>query len=84
MSDQLTFYLTTHSTHFIYGYIVCDMIKTTEIVRKETHQFMGSFILAARDLLYGSSHRQDNTSPTFVAPATEHWLELINVQSTRN
>ena len=41
------FYLTTHSTHYIYG--CC-------------HQLMGySFQLAARVLLYSPSHRQDNT-----------------------
>ena len=58
-------YLMTHSTHFItviwhrtYG-----KGPTTQIVREETlccH--MGySFRLAARVLLYASSHRQDNT-----------------------
>ena len=52
------FYLTTHSTHFIYGYMV-----TTQIAREETRcRHMGySFRLIARVLLYASSHRQDDT-----------------------
>ena len=58
------FYLTTHSTHFIYGYMASDIwLRTILIVRKETRcRHMGySFRLAARVLLYASSHRQDNT-----------------------
>ena len=58
------FYLTTHSTHFIYGYMVSDIwLRTILIVREETcccH--MGySFWLAARVLLYAPPHRQDST-----------------------
>ena len=51
------FYLTTHSTHFIYGYMASD------IVRKESRcrHIGNSFRLAASVLLYASSHRQDNT-----------------------
>ena len=58
------FYLTTHSTHFIYGYMASDIwLSTILIVRKETRcRHIGySFRLAARVLLYASSHRQDNT-----------------------
>ena len=40
-------YLTTHSTHFIYGYMASHMGY--------------SFLLAARVLLYAPSHRQDST-----------------------
>ena len=57
-------YLTTHSTHFIYGYMASDIwLRTILIVRKETRcRHIGySFRLAARVLLYESSHRQDNT-----------------------
>ena len=42
---------------------------------------MGSFWLAARVLLYASSHRQDNTYHSFVTPVVEHWLwnkKLLN------
>ena len=58
------FYLTTHLTHFIYGYMASDIwLRTILIVRKETRcRHMGySFRLAARVLLYAPSHRQDNT-----------------------
>ena len=53
------FYLTTHSTHFIHGY----MLKDHSDRREETccHHIGYSFRLAARVLLYASSHRQDNT-----------------------
>ena len=58
------FYLTTHSTHFIYGYMVSDIwLRTILIVRKETrcHHIGYSFRLTARVLLYAPSHRQDST-----------------------
>ena len=58
------FYLTTHSTHFIYGYMASDIwLRTILIVRKETRcRHMGySFRLKARVLLYAPSHRQDST-----------------------
>ena len=58
------FYLTTHSTHFIYGYMASDMwLRTILIVRKETRcRHIGySYQLTARVLLYTPSHRQDNT-----------------------
>ena len=58
------FYLTTHSTHFIYGYIASDIwLRTILIVREETrcHHIGYSFRLAARVLLYAPSHRQDST-----------------------
>ena len=46
------FYLTTHSTHFIYGYMASDIWLRT----------IGySLRLTARVLLYGPSHRQDST-----------------------
>ena len=52
------------STHFIYGYMASDIWqRTIQIAREETHcHHMGcSYRLAARALLYASSHRQDNT-----------------------
>ena len=58
------FYLTTHSTHFIYGYMASDICqRTIQIAREETRCcHMGcSFQLTARVLLYAPSHRQDNT-----------------------
>ena len=58
------FYLTTHSTHFIYGYVASDIwLRTILIVRKETRcRHIGySFRLTARVLLYAPSHKQDST-----------------------
>ena len=58
------FYLTTHSTHFIYGYVASDIwLRTILIVRKKTRcRHIGySYQLTARVLLYAPSHRQDNT-----------------------
>ena len=55
------FYLTTHSTHFIYGYMA------SEIWQRTTHIARGNWLpphsirLASRVLLYLPSHRQDNT-----------------------
>ena len=53
------FYLTTHSTHFIYGHMALDIW----LVREETRcRHIGySFRLTARVLLYAPSHRQDST-----------------------
>ena len=67
------FYLTTHSTHFIYGYMASDKwLRTILIVRKETRcRHIGySYRLTARVILYAPSHRQDNTYH-----GLEHWLE---------
>ena len=58
------FYLTTHSTHFIYGYMASHIwYRTIRIEIKETRcRHMGySFRLVATVLLYPSSHIQDNT-----------------------
>ena len=58
------FYLTTHSAHFIYGYMASDIwLRTILIVRKETRcrHIDYSYRLTARVLLYAPSHRQDNT-----------------------
>ena len=58
------FYLTTHSTHFIYGYMASDIwLSTILIVRKETRcrHLDYSYRLTARVLLYAPVHRQDNT-----------------------
>ena len=62
--ERKMFYLTTHSTHFIYGYMASDIwLRTILIVRKETRcRPIGySYRLTARVLLYAPSYRQDNT-----------------------
>ena len=64
MGEREMFYLMTHSTHFIYGYMASDIwLRTILIVRKETRcRHIGySYRLAARVLLYAPSHRQDST-----------------------
>ena len=57
------FYLTTHSIHFIYGYMAPDMVKDHSDSERRNplppHRLL--FQLAARVLLYASSHRQDST-----------------------
>ena len=58
------FYLTTHSTHFIYSYMASDIwLRIILIVRKETRcRHIGySLRLTARVLLYAPSHRKDST-----------------------
>ena len=58
------FYLTMHSTHFIYDYMASNIwLRTILIVRKEIRcRHIGySFRLTARLLLYAPSHRQDST-----------------------
>ena len=62
--ERERFYLTTNSTHFIYGYMASDIwLRTILIVREETRcRHIGySFRLAARVILYAPSHRQDST-----------------------
>ena len=62
--EREMFYLTTHSTHFIYGYMASDIwLRTILIVLKKTRcRHIGySYRLTARVLLYTPSQRQDNT-----------------------
>ena len=72
------FYLTTHSTHFIYGYMVSDIwLRTILIVRKETRccHIGYSFRLTARVLLYAYPTDRIANTTAFVTPVVEHWLE---------
>ncbi len=59
------FYLTTHSTYFIYGYIgVSHMVKDHKDNERKpaaATQWSTPTEKAARDLLYVFSHRQDST-----------------------
>ena len=62
--EREMFYLTMHSTHFIYGYMASDIwLRTILIVRKETrcHHIGYFYRLTARVLLYAPSNREDNT-----------------------
>ena len=72
------FYLTTHSTHFIYGYMASDIwLRTILIMRKETRcRHIGySYRLTARVLLYAPSQDRIAHTTAFVTPVVEHWLE---------
>ena len=78
------FYLTTHSTHFIYYYMATDIwLRTILIVRKETRcRHIGyCFRLTARVILY-THHPTDRIAHTtaFVTPVVEHWLERETAQ----
>ena len=71
------FYLTTHSTHFIYGYMASDIwLRTILIVRKETHcRHIGySPINSKGSFIYTIPDRIAHTT-AFVTPVLEHWLE---------
>ena len=67
------FYLTRHSTHFIYGYMASDIwLRTILIVRKETRcRHIG---YSYRLYMHHPTGRITHTT-TFVTPVVEHWLE---------
>ena len=78
--EREIFYLTTHSTHFIYGYMVSDIwLRTILIVRKETHcHHIGySYRLTARqdntyhDLCYTSRGALAGTRNSSMGPSHE-------------
>ena len=61
--EREMFYLTTHSTHFIYGYMASDMVKDHSDNEKGNplppHRLL--FPISSKVILYAPSHRQDNT-----------------------
>ena len=67
------FYLTTHSTHFIYGYMASDIVKDHSDSEKGNplppHRLQQGF--------FYMHHPTDRITHTtaFVAPVVEHWLE---------
>ena len=71
------FYLTMHSTHFIYSYMASDIwLRTILIVREETRcRHIGySVRLAARVYMHHPTERIVHTT-AFVTPVVDHWLE---------
>ena len=94
--EREMFYLTMHSTHFIYSYMASDIwLRTILIVRKETccRHIGYSYRLAARVLLYAPSHRQDSTYHGLCYTSRgalagtrnswmNEWIKLMLVQST--
>ena len=72
------FYLTTHSTHFIYGYMASNIwLRINQIVREKTRcRHMGYFPISSKGSFY-MHHPTDRIALTtaFVKPVVEHWLE---------
>ena len=68
------FYLTTHSKHFIYGYMASDVKDHSD--RTRWCHMSYSFQLTAKVLLYAPSHRQDNT---YGYMASDIWLRTIQI-----
>ena len=72
------FYLTTHSTRFIYGYTASDIwLRTILIVRKETRCCHICYSLRLQQGFFYMHHPTDRIAHTtgFVTPVVEHWLE---------
>ena len=83
--EREMFYLTTHSTHFIYGYMASDIwLRTILIVRKEARccHIGYSYRLTARVLLYAPSHRQDNTYHSLCRTSWNEKLYLMRQDKT--
>ena len=79
--EREMFYLMTHSTHFIDGYMASDIwLRTILIVRKETrYRHIGYFYrLTARVHLYAPSHRQDNTYHSLCYTSRGAWAGTRN------
>ena len=76
------FYLTTHSTHFIYGYMMLDMVKDhsdSEIGNLLLPHVL-LFLSSRKILLYTPFHRQDSTYHSLCYTIRGHWLERDIVQ----
>ena len=85
-TEREMFYLTTHSTHFIYGYMASDIwLRTILIVRKETRcrRIGYSYRLTARVLLYAPSHKQDNTYYSLCYTSRKALVGMRNIYYTR-
>ena len=57
--EREMFHLTTHSTHFIYGYMVKDHSDSEKGYLLPPHRLLLS--INSKGSLYAPSHRQDNT-----------------------
>ena len=72
-------YLTTHSTHFIYGYMASDIwLRTIEIVRERKPAAATWATLSDyQQGLFYMHHPTDRMTHTtaFVTPVVEYWLE---------
>ena len=78
LREREMFYLTTHSTHFIYGYMASDIwLRTILIVRKETRCRHIGYSNQLEQGFFYMHHPTDRITHTtaFVTPVVEHWLE---------
>ena len=76
--EREMFYLTTHSTHFIYCYMASDIwLRTILIVRKETRCRHIGYSNQLEQGFFYMHHPTDRITHTtaFVTPVVEHWLE---------
>ena len=72
------FYLTTHSTHFIYGYMASDIwLRTILIGRKKPASATYTTLSDQQQGFFYMHHPSDRIAHTtaFVTPVVEHWLE---------
>ena len=68
------FYLTTHSTHFIYGYMVSDMVKDHSDSERG-NPLMPLFPISSKGSFICISPDRITHTTAFVTPVVEHWLE---------
>ena len=71
-------YLTTHSTHFIYGYMVSDHKKNHSDSEKENplppHRLLFPISSKGYFYMHHPTYRITHTT-AFVTPVVEHWME---------
>ena len=69
------FYLTTHSTHFIYGYMVKDHLDSE---REETRSCHMGYSFRLASMVFYMHHPTDRIAHTmaFVTLVVEHWLVI--------
>ena len=72
------FYLTTHSTHFIYGYMASDIWLRTILIEKGNplppHRLLLSINSKGSFYMHHTTDRITHTT-AFVTQVVEHWLE---------
>ena len=72
-------YLTTHSTHFVYGYMASDMVKnhSDSERRNPLPPLHGLLFPISSKVFFYMYHPIDRIAHTtaFVTPVVEHWLE---------
>ena len=70
------FYLTMHSTHFIYGYMASDISVHSDSKRENLlspHRLL--FLISSKFFYMHHSTDRITHTTTFVTPVVEHWLE---------